>query len=745
MRWNDRHAQNIATLGHLCGVSPGYWDNLGNRHETSLDTYQAFLSSMGVPWAEPERLEEEIRRRRRQPWERLVQPVTVVHKNSARGRLVVTLASDTPGLPSNWQIQGEIQNRNGETLIWENRTEGTAVLAVRPRGRGFRSRLALPLPAGLEWGYYDLKLQVRGTGPEETGATLLIVAPDRAYLPPCLAGGERLWGLNLPLYALRRPGNWGLGDFTDLKETMSWAGELGAAFVGVNPLHPLMPEAPADPSPYSPATRRFTNFLYLDLERVPELAHCPTAQAFLASPAFEAAKARLQAADLIDYAEIYRLKRQVLPWLYETFLNQHGGPERPLTPRGEELARFVKSGGDSLRKFAHFLALAKYWGKGDWRRWPAPYQQPDSPAVADFVREHRQKVGLHLYEQWLASSQLADVQDQARQKELPFTLYQDLALGTAPGGFDTWANPGLFALGAAIGAPPDAFNPRGQNWGLPPIIPQQFRESAYRLFIETLRANCPPGGMLRLDHIMGLFRLFWIPAGQEGSAGTYVYYPARDLLSILALESQRNRTLIIGEDLGTVAPHVRRQLARTGIFSYRVFYFERDRNQHFLPPENYPRQALATVTTHDLPTLAGFWEGRDIALKERLHLYAHDRDAAADRAARDQDKKMLAATLSQRGLLPPSFLAEEALSRPCPQEVRFGVLEYLSQSEAALLELRLEEMLGLTEPQNLPGTTKEHPNWRRKFPLTLSQLRQHTGITDLTAQLNRYRGREEKK
>jgi len=346
---------------------------------------------------------------------------------------------------------------------------------------------------------------------------------------------------------------------------------------------------------------------------------------------------------------------------------------------------------------------------------------------------------LDLYGQWLVADQLGRVCRGARDHGLAFSLYEDLALGSNPGGFDTWANPDLFAPGVAVGAPPDAFNPKGQNWGLPPLIPERLRAAGYRLFIDTIRANCPIDGMLRLDHVMGLFRLLWIPQGATAAKGAYVVYPAKELLAILALESRRRRTLIIGEDLGTVPQRIRRGLGKAGVWSYRVFYFERDREQGFLPPEAYPARAMVTVTTHDLPTLAGFWQGHDMALKSSLDLYPEPGLAAADAAQRQQDRRRLVAALQGRGLLGPGATWDPGGGDACPPELREAVLTYLGQSAAALMEVRLEDIFGVAEQQNLPGTQQEHPNWRLKLPLTLEQMEARPEPARLATRLNQAR------
>ncbi|MBI4796798.1 MAG: 4-alpha-glucanotransferase [Deltaproteobacteria bacterium] len=767
----------IAALGRLCGIAPEYLDNFGVKRHTPLATYQALLTAMEVPWEDPEKLSREIAQRRLRPWAGLVNELTLVFSDSGPNRIIISPWTPTANLPP-MRVHGKIKDETGGESTWEVILPASPPLARRVvndhiLGPGFRSRAELPLPGGLQPGYYDLVLEVENAGRVERGETRLVVAPSRTYAPPCLAQGDKLWGLNLPLYALRSDRNWGMGDFADLREVIDWAGELGAAFVGVNPFHARLPGEKADPSPYSPSSRIFRDILYLDPEDIPEFKDCQAAQTLGASPETQALLGRLRAANLVDYAAVYRLKRQVLGLLYKKFRERHGAPENPRTARGREFARFVETGNLLLLRFGQFNALANFLGGNDWRVWPREYQHPENPAVDAFSRQHRDEIHGQLYFQWLVAGQLDAAQAQARKQGLPFSLYQDLALGAHAGGAETWAHPHLFAKGADMGAPPDAFNPGGQNWGLPPLIPERLRQEGYRLFIDTLRANLPPDGLLRLDHVMGLFRLFWIPQGQSAKAGAYVHYPAREMLGILALESHRQRTLIIGEDLGTVPPRVRRELARRGVLSYRVFYFERTADGHFKNPKDYPRNAVAAVTTHDLPTLAGYWQGEDIRLKTTLGLYPQPHLAEEETAARVRDRELLleASGLGRRdcgdggqgsaqagkpgppasspSLAPPPPTPNiefedkgeaEASVDFCPEEVRFGVLEYLARSQAALLEVRLEEIFGVPWQQNLPGTTTQYPNWRRKFPLTLKEMRQNPAAPRLAAKLRKYRG-----
>ena len=730
---DNQTAAEIAALGRLCGIAPEYCDNFGRRHLTSPETFQALLTAMGLPWEEPKLRREELARRRLGPWGRFLEPVQVWAPGSPP-KLKVYCFTPSSDLPSPLRLSVALTAESGQKITWQSK--GPAPLGSRPVPGGFRHHLEVRLPWDLPLGYYEVELTGEVGGGEESGRTRLLVAPEHTYSPECLAAGRRLWGFNLPLYALRSAHNWGIGDFGDLRRVMEWAASLGAGFVGVNPLHAPAAAAGADPCPYAPSSRLFYNFLYLDLEAVPEMEHCPEGQALAAG------RAALRQGPLVPYEPVFRLKRGALELLFRVFQTRHGLPNAPQTSRGREFAAFLQAQGDSLKNFGEFCALADHLQEWDWRRWPREYQRPANAAVIDFAREHQGETLLHQYGQWLAAAQLQEAGDTARGCGLPFSLYQDLALGAEAGGFDTWAFPDLFARGVTIGAPPDAFSPKGQDWGIPPLIPQTLRESGYRLFLDTLVANGPMGGMLRLDHVMGLFRLLWIPAGAEPAAGTYVYYPARELLAVLALESVRRRLLIIGEDLGTVAPRVRRELGRLGVFSYRVFYFERDAAGNFLAPEYYPVQAVAAVTTHDLPTLTGFWQGRDLTFRREANLYPDPRLAAADASQRQLDRLRLIEALKSRGLLAGAGPAAYPAA-PCPPEVRQGVVEYLAQSPAALLEVRLEEVFGLSEQQNFPGTVREHPNWRRRIPLTLEEMAQAPEPKSLAEQLNKYRGNEE--
>jgi 4-alpha-glucanotransferase len=730
----------LRTLARLCGISMEFRDNFGRRRRTSRATMKALLTAMGVPCGTPAETRDSLEHCLSLLTDRLLPPVTVVTPETGLC-LLLNLIWPRAEIPSGVAMAGEFTDEHGEKREWLPSASQLSLQAVQPAAGGYLLQLSLPFPPDLPFGYYDLKFSITIAGREKSADTYLAVSPGQAYISPDLEQGGRLWGLNLPLYALRSSHNWGIGDFADLRAAAAWAKELGAAFVGVNPLHAPQPGTNADPSPYSPSSRLFLNYLYVNLESVPELQDSPEAQALLASPDFQADLTRLRNSHLVNYPDVRRLKRKLLHILFDSFLENHGLPEAPRTPRGRDFARFLAEGGQALKNFSLFQALVEHQKKKDWHRWPRDLQRPDSPAVAAFAREHSRETAFYQYVQWLAATQRQEVWAEASRAGLPFTLYQDMALGAHPRGFETWGHRGFFANGATIGAPPDAFNLKGQNWGLPPLIPKSLEGSGYRLFIDILRANLPPGGILRLDHVMGLFRLYWIPAGLDPRHGAYVRYPARDLLGLLTLESQRRRTLVIGEDLGTVAPSIRRHLASCRIFSYRVFYFERKgkKDNTFRAPEAYPRQAMACVTTHDLPTLAGYWEGRDLDLRQQLNLYPTPRMAEEDEASRAEDRHLLVEALVREGLLPPDYSPPTA---GCPEQIRRGVLAYVGKSRAALVETRLEDFLGLTAQQNLPGTVDQHPNWRQKIFATLEDLRQNPEVIRLAETLRQARNKQ---
>ena len=583
--------KKIAALGSLCGITSQYWDNFGRRHRTSQATYRDLLSAMGVPWEDPEGLDREIARRRLGPWGAMLEPVQLIKPAPAQAGATVRVWSPGPEPPAAVDVFGEMVSETGERLpVGDRRLKVAGRLKSQAVPGGFRVAVRLPLPADLELGYYDLTLKVRSGGREESGRTRLIAAPPQAYAPAWLEEGRRAWGFNLPLYALRSRANWGVGDFADLMEVIRWAGPLGAAFVGVNPLHAAGGRATADPSPYSPTSRIFLNVLYLSLEAAPEMAACRKAQDLVASPEFQAAKARLAAAALVSYGEVHRLKRRVLKLLYQTFCEVHGAPEGPpRSARGQEFARFVAAGGESLARFGQFSALADHLQQGDWRRWPEPYQHPESPAVAEFAREHAE--GGRVLPVWaMAGRDPTGPGVPGGSKTGPAVHpLRGPGPGGEPRGLRHLGPPGALCPGPGHRRPSRRLQSPGAELGAAAPDPG----TPAGLGLPVVHRH-PPGQPPARRHAPDGPRHGTVspvvdsPGGWRRRRGAYVTYPARELLAILALESVRRRALIIGEDLGTVPPRIRRELGKSGVFSYRVFYFERDAQWPLPAPGGVP-------------------------------------------------------------------------------------------------------------------------------------------------------------
>ncbi|MGQ9921849.1 MAG: 4-alpha-glucanotransferase [Desulfobacca sp.] len=732
----------LAELAALCGIEPEYYDVAGRRHVTTPETQESLLTAMGCRCGHLEELRRELARRRPCPWSAMLEPVLALSTAQlpATWNLYLPLAGET--LPADLAISWAIFDEPGR-CCYEEQIRGPLPLAeVRRFDDTAFGRVSLPLPPELTIGYYQLHVNVQGGLISRQGQMLLVLAPPQVYTPAALRQ-HRLWGLQLPLYALASRRNWGIGDCGDLQRLIPLARELNAACLGLNPLHHLGVAPSENISPYYPTSRCFPDPLYLDLEQVPELAVTPQVQEYLAAAAVQDQLTALRQGQQVNYAAVAQLKKAVLVQLFAAFLEHHGEPQAPRTARGQEFAGFLNQQGQLLQDFATFLALAEFCQEQqpsavNWQDWPGIYHDPASPAVAAFQQERRHHILRHVYAQWLLAGQLAQTQRQAQAQGLAPGLYLDLAVGVNPGGFDTWRHQDLFAHAATIGAPPDDFSPLGQNWHLVPLAPQALRNQGYRYLIQVLQHNCLPGGALRIDHVMGFFRLYWIPQGATAAQGAYVRYPATEMLHILTLESTRRQTLVIGEDLGTVAPWIREELAARQVFSTRLFYFEFQPDGSCRPADQYPAQALAAITTHDLPTLAGFWQGRDIQVRQNLHLFPDDQAVVRAYRERQQAKAAIVALLADKGWLSPDTAATVLDQAELPEAVKWGVIAHLAQTPCRLVLLSLEDIFGWLDQQNLPGTKDEYPNWRLKLPLMLEEFAQAPQLAQVATIMRQY-------
>jgi 4-alpha-glucanotransferase len=673
---SDREALERAAAGW--GVELEYTDTWGRSHVASDETLRGVLAALGVPASNDQELESAGNAWQRDRWSRAFDHAVVVFEDSDAFplRIPAERAGSSVKFEFRWE-NGEIEHH------WFWLPELAELERISVAGHAFISK-RVPLPP-LRLGYHDLRVYwMKEPEQESFEDARFIVCPRRAKKVE-----GRPAGVALSLYGVKSQRNWGCGDFTDLRAVVDVLAPSGAAFIALNPLHAIPNRQPYNTSPYLPLCSLYRNYLYLDVERVP---------GFSPEDAPQKDIAELRATELVEYELVAAIKLQSLRRVFERFeASEHiGGFEE-----------FVRHEGTLLHEFAVFCALDEHIHRGNaevwlWKDWPPEYQDPRSPAVSEFARQRRADVRFYKFLQWQVDRQLAEVQEHAISRGMKIGLYHDLALATDSFGADLWMNRQFYARGARVGAPADELAPSGQDWGFPPPNREAHRENGYELFAQTIRKNARHGGALRIDHVMRFFRLFWIPDSLTAAQGAYVKDYAEDLLGILALESVRGGFIVVGEDLGTVEWSVRQKLGEMGILGYRLLWFEKNPDGSFRLPPEYPAQAAVSTTTHDLPTVAGFREGRDIEARRAAGLvdpagYEHQW------AARREELGRLDDALQRAGFAgdPLGFI----LSTPC-----------------ALAIVNQEDLTGETEQQNLPASTWQHPNWRRKMKVAVEDL-----------------------
>ncbi|MGW6213311.1 4-alpha-glucanotransferase [Streptomyces sp. NPDC055109] len=663
----------LSRLAELHGVAPAYNPSPDRTVAAPDAALVAILAALGVDASTPDAVTASLARHEAEAARRLLPPTVVCWGGLAPAGL--------DALP-----------------------DGTRLRVTTEQGEARAS--AEGLPPGVH--------TLHATAPDgRTADAHLVVAPTRLPAPP-----GRTYGLLVQLYSLLSRRSWGMGDLGDLAELTAWAGRaLGAGFVQVNPLHAAVPGHPTDPSPYRPSSRRFPDPVHLRVEDVPEYPYVeePERLRTVLKRAEQLRESVLGQGALIDRDAVWELKREALEAVRAV----------PLGPgRRAAYADFLAEEGQALEDHATWYALAEVHGS-DWRSWPEGLRDPRSPETARARGELMDRVDFHSRLAWLTDAQLGAAQRSATDAGMAVGLVHDLAVGVHPDGADAWAQQEHFAAGMSVGAPPDAFNARGQDWGLPPWRPDRLAASGYAPYRRLLRALLRHAGALRIDHVMGLFRLWWVPQGQPPTEGSYVRYDAEAMLAILVLEASRAGTLVIGEDLGTVEPGVRETLQERGVLGTSVLWFERDweGDGHPLPPESWRADCLATVTTHDLPSTAARLTGEHVELRAGLGLLLGSLDE--ERAAAAADTREWLALLSRLGLLhgpaggsPAS--AEEA-------EIQ-AVHRFLLRTPAHMIGVWLPDTVGDRRPQNLPGTWDQYPNWRLPVadaegrPVTLEDL-----------------------
>ena len=689
-------------------IADSYISAWGIHTDVKPEVIEGLLASLGYDTSSDEALLASVEKQHKSE---VLEPVYVLHDDEP---MDIGLHLAVGGRESDFQWY--LLTEQGETY------SGDVSQALLRDEREANETLYFRLPVTLSLGYHQLTL-TRKRRKAPYSATI-IVAPRACYKQPALLQGKKMWGPSIQLYTLRTQHNWGMGDFGDLKQLVADIASRGGDFVGLNPIHSLFPANPEAASPYSPSSRRWLNILYIDVSSVPEFSLSAQAQQCVGSPEFQSRLQKARETHWVNYTEVAQLKMSVLPLLYQEFRHRHLELN---SERAQQFKEFVDAGGESLRQQAVFDALHAYvsakqehvWG---WPAFPEEYRRYENADVQAYAEQNPEHVELYLYLQWVADAQIKEAQQLATEKGMVVGLYRDLAVGVADSGSETWSDNGNVVLGASVGAPPDVLGPLGQNWGLPPLNPEKLRATGYQLFIQLLRRNMQHCGALRIDHVMGLLRLWWIPRGESATNGAYMYYPVKEMLAILALESHRQQCSVIGEDLGTVPEEMAQLLRDAGVHSYKVFFFETSKTDGgYISPVHYPAQSMATLCTHDMPTLRGFWHCEDLKLGGEIGLYPDKKQLQKLFDDRLKCKQGILDSVAWHGRLPEG-VGRDAFYVPMDSYLSEALQLHVAAGASALLSVQLEDWLEMDQPVNIPGTVSEYPNWRRKLSLNLEQM-----------------------
>jgi 4-alpha-glucanotransferase len=716
----------IRQLAKLYGIADSYLDYRGQPRQVALASQVAILSALGIEAADDAAAEDAVHQYHTRGWTGFVPPVVVFAAGEPMA-IPIAVPVDLQARSVDWNVTlegGEPRSGSAQLIKLAKVEDGEA------DGRCYQ-RVSLGLP-DLPLGYHTAAIAL-DTGLQ--GTVRIVVTPEHCFEAPAIAEGKRLWGIAVQLYSLRAEDNWGIGDFRDLRQLIRFAAPAGCGIIGLNPLHALMPANPAHISPYSPSNRQFLNVLYISVEDVPDFAECEPARQRVAEATFQATLKELRATRNVDYVRVAAAKFEILSLLYASFRKQHLARS---TPRGDAFRQFQAVQGEPLRLHAIYDALdghlrlqgPQYWG---WPSWPEEYRDATSPAVQRFARERVEDIEYFEYLQWLAAEQLSLAQSTARQAGMAIGLYGDVAVGANPAGSETWSNRHLYLQGASVGAPPDALALKGQDWGIPPQDPNELRTQQYQPFVGLVRNMMRYVAALRFDHVMTLYRLWWVPRGLLSKDGTYVHYPLQDLIAILALESHRNHCIVIGEDLGTVPEAMTEAMEHYRAYHYKVLLFEQHPDGTFKPPEAYIPGAMAVVTTHDLPTLRGWWEEHDVSLRGTLDLYPSEEQRLYAHDSRVKDRVSLLRALVAAGLWHwndgeplPTYSA--ALSR--------AVHAFIGLSSSNIALIQVEDLIGMIDPVNVPGTDTEHANWQRKVAASIKDIFSSSDSKDILAAMD---------
>lgn len=720
----------LKQVAEMARIADSYVSAWGDEAKVADETIRRLLASLGYDTTNDETLLKSAEKKHKQE---VLASVQVV-RDGEPIEVVLNLGASARESEFSWRLDTE----QGEVL--EGYLQSQIVRDERKEG----GPLVFALPSDIAWGYHKLTIsRKRRKAPYEM---TLIVTPKACYKQDAIVDGKKMWGPSVQLYTLRTQHNWGIGDFGDLKQLVADIASRGGDFVGLNPIHSLFPANPEGASPYSPSSRRWLNILYIDVSSVPEFSLSIEAQQKVGSAEFQQRLQKARESHWVNYSEVADLKMSVLPQLFTEFKKRHLDKN---SERAQAFLAFVEEGGESLIHQAAFDALhaqlhaqdANIWG---WPVFPEELRKFENRAVQDFIEQNQDQVHLYMYLQWVADIQIKEAQALAEEKGMSVGLYRDLAVGVADSGSETWADEGNLVMDASIGAPPDILGPLGQNWGLPPLNPQVLQATGYDAYIKLLRANMKHCGALRIDHVLGLLRLWWIPKGENATQGAYIYYPVEDMLAILALESHRHQCSVIGEDLGTVPDEIVDILRDAGVHSYKVFFFETSEDDGgFISPAHYAEQSMSALCTHDMPTLRGFWHCDDLKMGQELGLYPDAKQLEGLFASRLECKQGILDSVAWHGYLPEG-VGRDAQYVPMDSYLAEALQLHVAAGSSTLLSIQLEDWLEMDKPVNIPGTVDEYPNWRRKLSMNLDEVFAHEGVNRIAHKLTEVRAKVSK-
>ncbi len=715
---------NLDQLLYWRGISEDYLNYRGEAVTVPIENRLNLLRTMGVDVSDPELVAEAAYELDVGPWKQFFPPLQTNRLNP-NGAFYINIHPALEKEELQWALydeKGEMVENGAQLLIDAPEIGNYVFDGLRYTRRKIILKLDTP-------GYYRISAKLAKTRQEsDAGLTVgqafeasLALAPKIVFQPPWIDQEERPWGFIVQLYTLRSASDWGMGDLSDLKALVELAASNGADLIGLNPLHALLPDIENYYSPYSPSDRRFISPLYIDLEAVSEFHSAKALHAPVIAKARSRLLKTLREKPLVDYVSVKNIKYQHFEEMFTQFWRVE---QLKNSQRYASFDAFLKEGGIALKQFALYESINNRWQGATYVADVSADVLTEIPGSKSFdaaIEANKQAVMFHCYLQWIAHEQLDDCQRAAVKSGMKVGLVRDLAVGADGSGAEASSNPKQFCCGASVGAPPDPLAEQGQNWGLPPMDPAYLRATGFKHFIQILRENMSRCGALRIDHAMSLMRLWWCPPGTTASHGAYVYYPFEDMLALLCLESHLNKCAIIGEDLGVVPDEFRKAICEAGIFSNRVFYFEKENYSFFKDPKNYDVHALAMVNNHDVPTLKSWWDGSDLQLRDKLNIFEEGVDYNSMLEQRARDKHELLNFLAAQQLLPESW-ADRNIDKVADKDLVYALLVAVSRVSSRLFVVQLEDVLLMEDPVNVPGTYKEHANWQRKLEIELESI-----------------------